>query len=64
MVRNGGGAVQFLIGLLLIVFGAPLVGILGTALQGSGRKGAGRAIGVGLYLVVLGVAGWLIVDSF
>jgi hypothetical protein len=30
---------------------------------GNGRKGLGRAIGVGLYLAVLAVAGWLIVGS-
>ncbi|MEU2056664.1 hypothetical protein [Streptomyces bungoensis] len=55
---------DFPIGLLLIVFGAPLVGLLGNALAGSGRRGLGRAVGVGLYLVVLAVAGWLIVRGF
>jgi hypothetical protein len=53
--------VDYLIGLLLIVFGAPLVGLLGNALAGTGRKALGRAVGVGLYLVVLAIAGWLVV---
>ncbi|MFF5024547.1 hypothetical protein ACWERI_12100 [Streptomyces collinus] len=31
-----------LTGLLLIVFGAPLVGLLGNALAGTGRRSPGR----------------------
>ncbi|WP_317443059.1 hypothetical protein [Streptomyces collinus] len=34
---------DFLIGLLLIVLGAPPVGLLGNALAGTGRKALGRA---------------------
>ncbi|MFE0510245.1 hypothetical protein [Streptomyces sp. NPDC058964] len=55
---------DFLIGILLIVFGAPLVGILGRVLEGSGREGLGKAVGIAGCLAVLGVAGWLIIGSF
>ncbi|MEU0411168.1 hypothetical protein ABZ307_25575 [Streptomyces griseorubiginosus] len=53
-----------LIGILLIVFGAPIVGLTGQWIEGTGRKSLGKAISIGGYLVVLGIAGWLIVRSF
>ncbi|MFJ3333325.1 hypothetical protein [Streptomyces sp. NPDC086766] len=55
---------DFLIGILLIVFGAPLVGIAGRVLENSGREGLGKALGVRGYLAVLGVAAWLIIGGF
>ena len=53
-----------LIGILLIVFGAPIVGLTGQWIEGPGRKSLGKAISIGGYLAVLGIAGWLIVRSF
>ncbi|WP_327235709.1 hypothetical protein OG349_18790 [Streptomyces sp. NBC_01317] len=55
---------NFLFGILLIIFGAPLVGVAGRAVENSGREGVGKAISVGGYLAVLGVAAWLIIGSF
>ncbi|MFG2956324.1 hypothetical protein ACGF5O_21700 [Streptomyces sp. NPDC048291] len=55
---------DFLIGILLIVFGAPAVGLTGRWIEGAGRENLGRAISIGGYLAVLGIAGWLIVRSF
>ncbi|MEV6737742.1 hypothetical protein AB0N14_12680 [Streptomyces sp. NPDC051104] len=55
---------DFLIGIVLIMFGAPLVGIVGRWIEGAGREGLGRTISVGGYLGVLGVAAWLIIGSF
>ncbi|MFE6888256.1 hypothetical protein [Streptomyces sp. NPDC057694] len=55
---------DFLIGLLLIVFGAPLVGLAGHWLEGSGNETAGKVVSIGGYLVVLGIAAWLIIGSF
>ncbi|MEU6554870.1 hypothetical protein ABZ915_32030 [Streptomyces sp. NPDC046915] len=54
---------RYLIGLGLIVVGAPLVGIIGRVLEGAGRKRLGRVVGIGVYLVVLAVAGWLVVSD-
>ncbi|MFB7197896.1 hypothetical protein [Streptomyces sp. NPDC056240] len=54
----------FLIGILLIVFGAPLVGLVGHWLENAGHDAAGKAISVGGYVTVLGVAAWLIIGSF
>ncbi|MGW7258509.1 hypothetical protein [Streptomyces sp. NPDC054834] len=54
---------RYLIGLALIVFGAPLVGILGRVLEGTGRKRLGKVVGIGVYLAVLAVAGWLVVSD-
>ncbi|MFB6850919.1 hypothetical protein ACFCWV_00225 [Streptomyces sp. NPDC056341] len=54
----------FLIGILLIVFGAPLVGLVGHWLENVGHEAAGKAISVGGYVTVLGVAAWLIIGSF
>ncbi|MEU5592426.1 hypothetical protein [Streptomyces sp. NPDC020298] len=54
---------RYLIGLALIVFGAPLVGIIGRVLEGSGRERLGRVVGIGVYLVVLAVAVWLVVSD-
>ncbi|MFD7878122.1 hypothetical protein ACFV5G_29175 [Streptomyces sp. NPDC059766] len=54
---------NYLIGLLLIVFGAPLVGITGRVIENSGRGGVGKTISIGGYLAVLGLAAWLIVGS-
>ena len=59
-----GGIMDHLIGILLIVFGAPIVGLTGQWIEGTGRKSLGKAISIGGYLVVLGIAGWLIVRSF
>ncbi|MFF8945779.1 hypothetical protein ACF1A5_26555 [Streptomyces sp. NPDC014864] len=58
------GAVDFLLGTPLIVFGAPLVGIAGRVIEISGREGLGKALGVGGCPAVLAVAGWLIIGSF
>ncbi|MFF3872926.1 hypothetical protein [Streptomyces sp. NPDC001978] len=55
---------DFLIGLFLIVFGAPLVGIIGRWIEGAGREGLGKTLSIGGYLAVLGVAMWLIFRSF
>ncbi|WP_327350884.1 hypothetical protein [Streptomyces sp. NBC_01304] len=54
---------DFLIGILLIVFGAPLVGLMGRWLEGAGRERLGKTLSVGGYLAVLGIAAWLIVGS-
>ncbi|WP_161801045.1 hypothetical protein [Kitasatospora griseola] len=51
--------VNRVIGIVLIVFGAPLVGIAGIAGNVIGEKvheGVGRAVSVGGVLAVLGVA--------
>ncbi|MDX3077664.1 hypothetical protein [Streptomyces sp. MI02-7b] len=45
---------NFSSGLLLIVLGAPLVGITGRVIENSGRAGLGRTIFIGGYLAVLG----------
>ncbi|MBT2396408.1 hypothetical protein [Streptomyces sp. ISL-100] len=55
---------DFFIGILLIVFGAPLVGILGRVIENSGSESVGKTISIGGYLAVLGVAAWLIIGSF
>ncbi|WP_406102967.1 hypothetical protein OG698_11265 [Streptomyces sp. NBC_01003] len=54
----------FLIGILLIIVGAPLVGVIGTWIEDAGHAMAGKTISVGGYLAVLGVAAWLIISSF
>ncbi|MFD8567958.1 hypothetical protein [Streptomyces sp. NPDC059639] len=54
----------FLIGLLLIVFGAPLVGLAGHWLEDSGNEMAGKVVSIGGHLLVLGIAAWLIIESF
>ncbi|MFA3839574.1 MULTISPECIES: hypothetical protein [Streptomyces] len=54
----------YLIGILLIIVGAPLVGLIGTWIEDAGHVRAGKSISVGGYLAVLGVAAWLIVSSF
>ncbi|MCX4641815.1 hypothetical protein ACWGDS_00125 [Streptomyces sp. NPDC055059] len=54
----------FLIGILLIIVGAPLVGVIGSWIEDAGHVTVGKTISVGGYLVVLGVAAWLIVSSF
>ncbi|MFF4013929.1 hypothetical protein [Streptomyces sp. NPDC001843] len=54
---------KYLIGLALILFGAPLVGIIGGALEGAGRKRLGKVVGIGVYLMVLAVAVWLVVSD-
>ncbi|WP_330291118.1 hypothetical protein [Streptomyces sp. NBC_00576] len=53
-----------LIGILLIIFVAPLVGITGSWIEGAGHKGLGKGLSIGGYLLVFGIAGWLIVRSF
>ncbi|MGW0698588.1 hypothetical protein ACWD0A_04490 [Streptomyces sp. NPDC002867] len=53
-----------LIGILLIVFGAPLVGILGNVIADAWHEGVGRIISIGGVLTVLGAAAWFIVSSF
>ncbi|WP_161500576.1 hypothetical protein [Embleya scabrispora] len=55
---------DFLIGIILIVFGAPLVGVAGRVIENSGREGIGKTISVGGYLAVLVLAIWLIIRSF
>ncbi|MEU9288401.1 hypothetical protein AB0D57_27815 [Streptomyces sp. NPDC048275] len=55
---------DFLIGILLIVFGAPLVGIIGQWIENAGREGLGKTLSIGGYLTVLGIAAWLIIGSF
>ncbi|MDQ1012907.1 hypothetical protein QFZ82_007392 [Streptomyces sp. V4I23] len=52
-----------LIGILLIVFGAPLVGILGNVIADAWHLGVGRIVSIGGVLAVLGVAAWFIVSS-
>ncbi|WP_330457579.1 hypothetical protein OIB37_12065 [Streptomyces sp. NBC_00820] len=51
---------DFLIGIMLIMFGAPLVGVAGHILAGTGRRRLGRVISVGGYLSVMAVALWLV----
>ncbi|MGP4052218.1 hypothetical protein [Streptomyces sp. 2A115] len=55
---------NFLIGMALIVFGAPLVGIIGRWIEQAGREGLGKTISIGGFLGVLGIAVWLIIGSF
>lgn len=55
---------DFFIGILLIIFVAPLVGIIGRWIENAGREGLGKALSVGGYVLVLGIAGWLIIRSF
>jgi hypothetical protein len=55
---------DYLIGLLLIVFGAPLVGLTGNWIESSGHRAAGKTVAVGGYLLVLGIAAWFIIGSF
>lgn len=59
-----GAQMGFLIGILLIIVGAPLVGVIGSWIEDAGHVTVGKTISVGGYLVVLGVAAWLIVSSF
>ncbi|MEV1027038.1 hypothetical protein [Streptomyces sp. NPDC050264] len=54
----------FLIGILLIVFGTPLVGLIGHWIEDSGHETVGHTISVGGYVLVLGAAAWLIISSF
>ncbi|MFJ8825322.1 hypothetical protein ACIREE_26525 [Streptomyces sp. NPDC102467] len=54
----------YLIGILLIVFGAPLVGLVGHWTEDSGNETVGKTISIGGYLLVLGAAAWLIISSF
>ncbi|WP_157815679.1 hypothetical protein [Kitasatospora sp. CB02891] len=56
--------VNHVIGIVLIVLGAPLVGIAGNVIGEKVHEGVGRAISVGGVLAVLGVAAWFIVRSF
>ncbi|MET8023319.1 hypothetical protein AB0D78_40275 [Streptomyces avermitilis] len=55
---------DFFIGILLIIFVAPLVGIVGRWIENAGREGLGKTLSIGGYLLVLGIAGWLIIRSF
>ncbi|MFF3460999.1 hypothetical protein [Streptomyces sp. NPDC002619] len=64
VITAGVGIVDFLIGLFLIVFGAPLVGLIGGWIEGAGREGLGKTISIGGYLAVLGVAMWFVIRSF
>ncbi len=54
---------DFFIALLLIFFGAPLVGIAGRVIEGSGHEAIGKTISIGGYLAVLGFAAWLVIGS-
>lgn len=62
--RQRAGTVDHLIGILLIIFVAPLVGLIGTWIEGAGHRALGKSISIGGVLLVLGIAGWLIVRSF
>ncbi|MCQ4206433.1 hypothetical protein [Streptomyces longispororuber] len=53
----------YLIGLLLIVFGAPLVGLMGNWIEDAGHGAAGKVISIGGYTVVIGAAAWLIISN-
>ncbi|MFF2629807.1 hypothetical protein ACFVUN_29090 [Kitasatospora griseola] len=53
--------VNHVIGIVLIILGAPLVGTAGNVIGEKAYEGVGRAISVG---GVLGVAVWFIVRSF
>ncbi|MFC9677374.1 MULTISPECIES: hypothetical protein [unclassified Streptomyces] len=55
---------SFLIGLVLIMVGAPVVGFIGTWIEDAGYVTVGKTVSVGGYLAVLGVAAWLIISSF
>ncbi|MEU6494442.1 hypothetical protein ABZ890_29265 [Streptomyces sp. NPDC046984] len=63
-VITAGGIMDFFIGILLIIFVAPMVGIIGRWIENAGREGLGKALSVGGYLLVLAIAGWLIIRSF
>ncbi|MEV6326275.1 hypothetical protein [Streptomyces sp. NPDC051909] len=67
MVLSGEGkpamAYHF-IGIMLIIFGAPLVGILGNVIGEYVNDVLGRIVSIGGVLAVLGVAAWFIVRSF
>ncbi|MFJ7070120.1 hypothetical protein [Streptomyces sp. NPDC101115] len=52
------------IGIFLIIFGAPLVGLVGNVIADNVHEGVGRTITIGGVLAVLGVAAWFIVRSF
>lgn len=52
------------IGIFLIIFGAPLVGLVGNVVADNVHEGVGRTISVGGILAVLGVAAWFIIRSF
>lgn len=62
----GGSALMMshLIGVFLLLFGAPLVGLLGNVIAEYVHEGVGRTVTIGGVLAVTGVAGWLIVRSF
>ncbi|MFF2504156.1 hypothetical protein ACFVTY_12385 [Streptomyces sp. NPDC058067] len=53
----------YVIGLALIVLGAPLVGIAGNVIGEYVHEGLGRTISVCGVLAVLGVAAWLIIGD-
>ncbi len=55
---------SFLIGLVLIMVGAPLVGVIGTWIEDAGYVAEGKTVSVGGYLAVLCVAAWLIISYF
>ncbi|MFE2991966.1 hypothetical protein [Streptomyces sp. NPDC059262] len=55
---------SFLIALMLIMIGAPLVGVIGTWIEDAGYVTVGKTVSVGGYLAVLGVAAWLIISYF
>jgi hypothetical protein len=62
-----GETMDFVIGIILIVFVAPLVGVVGKSIQKTGDSSRRRIIGRGFtigYLAVIGIALWLIVRSF
>ncbi|MFG2364606.1 hypothetical protein ACGFY3_23655 [Streptomyces mirabilis] len=64
VIAARGGIMDFFIGILLIIFVAPLVGIIGRWIENAGREGLGKTLSIGGYLLVLGIAGWLIIRSF
>ncbi|GAA3389318.1 hypothetical protein [Streptomyces roseoviridis] len=56
--------IDHVVGIALIVFVAPLVGLLGSAIGHATNEKAGTVVSVGGVLAVLGVAAWFLVRSF
>ncbi|MFD9727379.1 hypothetical protein [Streptomyces sp. NPDC059072] len=56
--------INHVIGIFLIVIGAPLVGILGNVIADNVHDGIGRTVSIGGVLAVLGAAAWFIIRSF